>query len=50
MLTLAHEFGHVYDLNSFSGDAQDYNRYVYMSFYHEIVSKLFEKLFIEYLI
>lgn len=51
MFTLAHEFGHVYDL----GLLRDANlsseifNYGYVSMYGEVISRLFEKLFINYL-
>ena len=50
MFTLAHEFGHVYDFNEFQGDIKDYNQYFYQSFYGEVFSRAFEKLFLDYLI
>lgn len=50
MLTLAHEFGHAYDLSMFDGDIESFNRYFYQSFYGETFSKLYERLFIDYLL
>ena len=50
MFTLAHEFGHAYDLSKFNESVENYNRYFYQSFYGEVFSKLFERLFVEYLI
>ena len=50
MFSLAHEFGHVYDLSSLDADSKTYNRYFYQSFYGEVYSKLFERLFISYMI
>lgn len=50
MFVLAHEFGHVYDFELFSDNVENYNRYLYQSFYHEVISKLFERLFLKYLI
>ena len=50
MYVLAHEFGHVYDLNHFNGDMSDYNKYVYESFNGEAISKTFERLFVDFLI
>lgn len=50
MTTLAHEFGHVYDFNKFNGNISDWNAYFYQSFYMEIIPRVFERLFIEYLV
>lgn len=50
MKTLAHEFGHVYDLNHFNDELKKYNKYFYQSFNAEAVSKTFERLFIDFLI
>ncbi len=50
LFTLAHEFGHVYDMSLFEGNTEEYNRYFYQSFYGEVVSKLFERLFLSYMI
>ena len=50
MFTLAHEFGHVYDYKRFYGGVEDYNEYFYQSFYGEVFSRTFEKLFLDYLI
>ena len=50
MYTLAHEFGHVYDLSKFDESVVKYNRFFYQSFYGEVISKLFERLFLQYLI
>lgn len=50
MFSMAHEFGHVYDLSSLDIDSKIYNRYFYQSFYGEVYSKLFERLFISYMI
>ena len=47
---LSHEFGHVYDMSHYQGELHDYNRYRYQSFYLEVMSILFEKLLIQYLI
>lgn len=49
LTTLAHEFGHVYDLGKFDEDMSNYNRYFYQSFYSEVFSKVFEKLFLDYM-
>ena len=48
-VTLAHEFGHVYDLDNFFGNAGEYNKYFYQSFYQEVISRLFERLSLDYL-
>lgn len=50
MFTLAHEFGHIYDLNNFNEDVEKYNEYFYQSFNGEAVSKTFERLFLDFLI
>lgn len=50
LYTLAHEVGHTYDFSKFDGDFDTYNKYFYQSFYGEAVSKLFERLLVEYLI
>lgn len=50
MYILAHEFGHVYDLNHFNNNIADYNKYVYESFNGEAISKTFERLFIDFLL
>ena len=50
MITLAHEFGHVYDINHFDGDIESYNKFIYESYNDEVISKTFESLFVDYLI
>lgn len=50
MFTLAHEFGHIYDLNNFNESVEAYNEYFYQSFNGEAVSKTFERLFLDFLI
>lgn len=50
MFFLAHEFGHVYDLNNFDDGVAKYNQYFYQSFNGETISKLFERLFVDFLI
>ncbi len=50
MFTLAHEFGHIYDLNYDRLDAKSFNRYFYHSFSTEVMSKMFERLFLDFLI
>ena len=50
MLTLAHEFGHAYDLSLFHQDVPVYNQYFYQSFFNEAIPKMFELLFIQYLV
>lgn len=50
MFTLAHEFGHAYDLNNFNEDISVYNKYFYRSFYGEVISKTFERLFLDYML
>ena len=48
MATLAHEFGHVYDLENFHGDAKKYNEYFYLSFFEEVMPRLLERLIHRY--
>lgn len=49
MQTLIHELGHAYDFKKFKGTAGDYNNYYYLSSYTEVLSFLFERLFLRYL-
>ena len=49
LFVLAHEFGHAYDFIHFDGDISAYNHYYYQSFYVETISKLFERIFLDYL-
>ena len=49
MNTLVHETGHCYDLGKFDGDVSKYNKYFYLSFYGEVVSRLFERLLLDFL-
>ena len=50
MNTLMHEFGHAYDLEKFPQDIDEYNRFFYLSFYGEVMSRLFERLLYHYLL
>lgn len=52
MFTLAHEMGHVYDVSFFDSklNISKYNDYMYKSLNVEVLSKLFEKLLLDYLI
>lgn len=50
MNTLAHEFGHAFDLERFTGDVSEYNRFFYVSFYGEVISRLFERLLFRFLL
>ena len=50
MNTLAHEFGHVDDLLHNSWNAKKYNRYMYISFYGEVISRLYERMFMSFLL
>lgn len=50
MCSLAHEFGHIYDLNHFNKGIECYNNHSFKSFNDEVVSKTFERLFLDYLI
>lgn len=49
MNTLVHEAGHCFDLSKFDGDVSKYNKYFYLSFYGEVVSRLFERLLLDFL-
>jgi len=52
MFTLAHEFGHYYGLSEFipEVDLKKYSDYFFKSLYPEVISILFEKLFLDFLI
>lgn len=52
MFTLAHEMGHVYDVSCFNSklNVSQYNDYMYKSLNVEVLSKLFEKLLLDFLI
>lgn len=50
LLTLVHELGHAYDLTAFTDNIKDYNEYFYISFYGEVISRMFERLLYRYLI
>ena len=50
LFTLAHEMGHAYDISLFDEDIKKYNRYFYQSFNGEVYSKLFERLFLDFMI
>ena len=50
MSTLAHEFGHVYDLSFTLGDVEEFNQYFYLSFFGEVIPRLFERLFFQFMI
>ncbi|MBR3211257.1 MAG: hypothetical protein IKF71_04925 [Bacilli bacterium] len=50
MNTLVHELGHGYDLKHFEGDAKDYNKYFYLSYYGEVISRLMERLLHRFLL
>ena len=49
MNTLAHEVGHCFDLSKFDGNISKYNKYFYLSFYGEVISRLFERLLLDFL-
>ncbi len=51
MFTLAHEFGHYYDLAEFKGREKiaDFISYTFESVYQEVVSRLFERLFLDFM-
>ena len=50
MQIMAHELGHAYDYTQHVMDPKTYNQYFYASFYGEVMSRLFERLFLRYLI
>ena len=50
MNTLAHEFGHAYDLSLLDDNVFKYNQYFYVSFYGEVMSRLFERLLFRFLL
>lgn len=50
MMTLAHEMGHAIDLKEFGWDTTEYNKYFYLSFFGEVISRTMERLLIRYLI
>ncbi len=50
MFTLAHEIGHVYDFDNFSENIKKNNIYQYQSLYKEVISRLFERLFVDYML
>ena len=47
--TLIHELGHCYDFNKIGIDINKYNEYYYTSIYTEVLSRLFERLFINFM-
>ena len=50
LVSLGHEFGHVYDLESLSkNSSKNYLDYMYLSVYGEVISTTFEKLFFDFL-
>ena len=51
LMTLAHEFGHTYDLGEIIGEDSGVRnlKYSYFSPYGEVISSMFEKLFYDYL-
>lgn len=52
MFTLVHEFGHYYDLMEFTGrdKIKEYASYTFKSLYGEVIPRLFEKIFLKFLI
>ena len=52
MTVLAHEMGHYYDLSEFKGvvTTEKFVSYTFKSVYQEVMSRLFERLFFNYLI
>lgn len=52
MFLMAHEFGHVFDLKELkgAGSASKITNYTYKSLYNESISRLFEKLFIDFML
>lgn len=50
MFTLAHEVGHIFDYTDITESQDKKNIYMYENFFGEVISKLFERLFLSYLI
>ena len=50
MNNIAHELGHALDYQMLGLDPKKFNYYLYVSFMDEVLSNLFEKLFIDYAI
>ena len=50
LFALTHETGHMFDMKYFNKDIKSYNNYFYKSFYNEVCSKLFERLFFNFMI
>lgn len=52
MFTLAHETGHYYDLKEFSSKERigDFVSFTFKSVYQEVISRLFERLFLKFLL
>ena len=50
MITLVHELGHAFDLSQFHQNVEEYNKYFYISFYGEVISRLFERLLHRFLL
>ncbi len=49
MFTLAHEMGHIYDYKMLEKNQRKRNKFMYVTFYAEVISILFERLFLNYL-
>lgn len=50
LITSCHEFGHCFDLDNFNLSSKVYNKYFFISLYGEVISKLFERLFLRFLL
>lgn len=50
LFILIHELGHAYDFKYLTGNSDLYNKYLFESMYTESISKIFERLFLYYLI
>lgn len=52
LFTLVHELGHYYDLKEFASrdTIHDFSDYTFKSLYQEVISRMFERLFLSFLI
>lgn len=50
LVTMCHEFGHCFEFDNFHNCNKDYAKYSYLSIYGEVISKLFERLLLRFLL
>lgn len=50
LVTMCHEFGHCCEFDNYSDCNKDYAKYSYLSIYGEVISKLFERLLLRFLL